>query len=143
MFIGEYSHNLDEKGRLAIPIKFREAFIGGAVVTRGLDNCLFLYTQEEWQKLAVKLAALPISKANTRAFSRLMLAGAMDVELDKQGRVVLPEYLRIFASVKKKAIVAGLYNRLEIWDEGKWNSYKKGTEKDSSDIAEALGELGV
>lgn len=143
MFIGEYLHNLDEKWRLALPIKFRQDFAKGAVVTRGLDNCLFVYTNEEWQKLADKLATLPISKANTRAFARLMLAGAMDVELDSQGRIVLPEYLRSFAEIKKKVIVAGLYNRLEIWDEQKWSDYKKSTEKDSSDIAEALGELGV
>lgn len=143
MFIGEYNHSIDDKGRLAIPSKFREDLQRGAVVTRGLDNCLFVYTFEEWQKLADKLAQLPISQSNTRAFSRLMLAGAMDVELDKQGRVVLPEYLRDYASVKKKVVVAGLYNRLEIWDESAWNKYKTATEKDSNDIAEALGELSV
>lgn len=143
MFIGEYQHNLDEKGRLAVPAKFRVALGKGAVVTRGLDNCLFLYTATEWEKLATKLATLPISKANTRAFARLMLAGAMDVELDKQGRIILPEYLRRYAGLRKGAIITGLYNRLEIWDEGNWNKYKKGTEKSSGDIAEALEGLGV
>lgn len=143
MFIGEYTHNLDPKGRLAIPAKFRSELARGAVVTRGLDDCLFLYTKEEWEKLATKLAQLPISKSNTRAFARLMLAGAMDAELDAQGRIMLPEYLRKYAGLNKKVIVAGLYNRLEIWDEEKWGIYKKGTEKSSGDIAEALGELGV
>jgi MraZ protein len=143
MFIGEYSHNLDDKGRLAIPIKFRQELKGGAVVTRGLDNCLFLYTKKEWGKLAEKLAALPFSQANSRAFARLMLAGAMDVELDKQGRVVLPEYLRVFAGLKKGVIVAGLYSRLEFWDEAKWQTYKTQTEKQSTDIAERMAELGV
>ena len=143
MFIGEYQHNIDEKGRLAVPTKFRAALKKGAVVTRGLDGCLFLYTQEEWQKLASKLAAMPISKANTRAFSRLMLAGAMDVSLDKQGRIILPEYLRRYAQVAKKVVVAGLINRLEIWDEKVWEKYKKGTEKESTDIAEALEGLDV
>jgi MraZ protein len=143
MFIGEYYHAIDEKGRLAIPIKFREELAKGAVVTRGLDNCLFLYTQKEWEVLATKLASLPIARANTRAFSRLMLAGAMDVEIDKQGRIVLPDYLRKFASLKKKVVVAGLYNRLELWDETAWAAYKTSTEKTSGDIAEALGELGV
>ncbi len=143
MFIGEYQHNLDEKGRLAVPAKFRAKLTKGAVVTKGLDNCLFVYTAGEWQKLATKLAALPISKANTRAFSRLMLAGAMDVQLDKQGRIVLPEYLRKYAGLKKKSIIAGLYNRLEIWDEDNWNKYKQGTEKQSGDIAEALEGLDV
>ncbi len=143
MFVGEYHHNIDDKGRLAVPIKFRGDLAKGAVVTRGLDNCLFLYTKEEWQKLADQLAKLPISKANTRAFARLMLAGAMEVEIDKQGRVILPDYLRKYATIKKKVVVAGLYNRLEIWDTLAWNKYKQGTEKNSSDIAEAMGELGV
>lgn len=143
MFIGEYDHTIDDKGRMAVPAKFREAFADGAVVTRGIDNCLFLYTRDEWVKLANKLATLPISQKNTRAFSRLMLAGAMDVELDKQGRVVLPEYLRAYADMRRKVVVAGLLNRLEIWDEGEWAKYKSGTEKSSVDIAEALGELGV
>ena len=143
MFIGEYSHNIDEKGRMAVPIKFRADLNKGAVVTRGLDNCLFLYSTDEWQKLADKLAKLPISQSNTRAFSRLMLAGAMDVSLDKQGRVILPEYLRKYAGVDKKVIIAGLYSRLEIWDEENWIKYKEGTEKTSGDIAEALGEMGV
>lgn len=143
MFIGEYTHNLDEKGRIAIPVKFRRELSKGAVVTRGLDNCLFLYTATEWAKLAEKLATLPVSQANSRAFSRLMLAGAMDVEVDKQGRVVLPEYLRAFAGLKKNIIIAGLYNRAEIWDEEKWNTYKGQTEANSNEIAEKMGELGV
>lgn len=143
MFIGEYSHNLDDKGRLAIPIKFRNELIRGAVVTRGLDSCLFLYTKKEWEKLAEKLAALPFSQANSRAFARLMLAGAMDLEIDKQGRAVLPEYLRQFAGLKKNVVVAGLYSRLEIWDQQKWNEYKIKTENESSEIAERMAELGV
>ena len=143
MFIGEYQHNLDEKGRLALPVKFREAFAHGAVVTRGLDHCLFVYSAEEWSKLADKLATLSIAQANTRAFARLMLAGAMDCSLDKQGRAVLPEYLRSYAGIKKAVVVAGLYNRLEIWDEAAWQKYKTTTEKESNSIAEALGQLGV
>jgi len=143
MFIGEYNHNLDDKGRLAIPAKFRLELKKGAVVTRGLDNCLFLYTKQEWEKLAVKLASLPISQSNSRAFARLMLAGAMDVESDKQGRVILPEYLRKFAGLKKSVVVAGLYSRLEIWDEEKWSIYKQQTESESGTIAERMGELGV
>lgn len=143
MFIGEYSHNLDDKGRLAIPVKFRDQVKKGAVVTRGLDNCLFLYTKTEWEKLAEKLAALPISQANSRAFARLMLAGAMDLEIDKQGRVILPEYLRQFAGLKKEVVLAGLYNRIEIWDNEKWNAYKGQTEAESGNIAERMAELGV
>jgi MraZ protein len=143
MFIGEYIHNLDSKGRLAVPAKFRALLKSGAVVTRGLDNCLFLYPKKQWVSLAKKLSQLPISQSKARAFSRLMLAGAMDVDFDNQGRITLPEYLRKFASLNKKVIIAGLYDRLEIWDEGNWRKYKIGTERESNEIAETLGELGV
>lgn len=143
MFIGEYALSVDEKGRLSIPVKFRAGLKGRAVVTRGLDYSLFLYSPAEWQKLADKLAALPISKANSRAFARLMLAGAMDCELDKAGRITLPDYLRSFAKIHKRVVVAGLYNRMEIWSEELWSKYKRNTEKDSTKIAEQLGEIGV
>ncbi len=142
MFIGEYVHSVDAKGRLAVPVKFRKSLSKGAVVTKGLDGCLFLYSTEEWLKLAEKLASLPISKSNSRAFSRLMLAGAMDVEIDKQGRVIIPDYLRKYAFIKKKAVIAGLFNRIEIWDEEKWVEYKKVTEPESNMIAEQLDEMG-
>ena len=143
MFIGEYSHTIDDKGRLAIPVKFRTELKKGAVVTRGIDNCLFVYTKAEWSKLAEKLATLPISQANSRAFARLMLAGASELEPDKQGRALVPEYLRKFASLGKNVVVAGLYNRLEIWDESKWSAYKNATESESTAIAERMAELGI
>jgi MraZ protein len=143
MFIGEYNHSLDTKGRLAIPAKFRGVLKKGAVVTKGLDDCLFLYSKEQFKKIAEKFASLPISQAKARAFARHMLAGAMDVEFDNQGRITLPEYLRKFSGLQKKIIVAGLYNHLEIWDESAWEKYKGRAEKNSNDIAEALGELGI
>jgi len=143
MFIGEYQHSVDEKGRLAVPVKFRADLSKGAVVTRGLDRCLFLYPIEEWEKMAKKLTQLPISQSKSRAFVRLMLAGAMDVAIDRQGRVILPEYLREYAGISKKAVVTGLYDRIEIWDEAAWASYTEASENDSNEIAEALGELGV
>jgi MraZ protein len=143
MFIGEYTATIDDKGRLSIPVKFRQELKKKAVVTRGLDNSLFLYTEKEWLSVAQKLAALPIARANTRAFSRLMLAGAMDCEMDKTGRIILPEYLRTFAKIQKRVVIAGLYNRLELWSEEQWQKYKSETEKDSNQIAEQLGELGV
>jgi MraZ protein len=143
MFIGEYQHSIDEKGRLAVPVKFRNELAQGAVVTRGLDSSLFLFPKEEWDKLATKLANLPLGQSDTRAFARLMLAGAMDVELDKQGRVILPEYLRQYAGLGKNVVVAGLYTRMEIWDATKWAAYKKATEADAEHIAERLGDLGV
>ncbi|MBI2476937.1 division/cell wall cluster transcriptional repressor MraZ [Candidatus Uhrbacteria bacterium] len=143
MFLGEYHHALDEKGRIAIPTKFRAALKKGAVVTRGLDGSLVLYTADAWKSLAQKLAALPISKQTSRAFARLMLAGAMDVGIDGQGRITIPEYLRTYASMKKNVVVAGLFNRLELWDEAAWDVYKKKTEAAGADIAEQLGELNI
>ena len=143
MFIGEYHHSIDDKGRLAVPVKFREEIGRIVVVTRGLDNCLFVYTQKEWQSLAERLSKLPLAKANTRAFARLMLAGAMELEVDKQGRVILPDYLRTYAALKKKVVIAGLLNRLELWDDATWQKYQAGTERNAGDIAEALGELSV
>ena len=143
MFIGEYNHSLDAKGRMAVPAKFRDTLKDGAVVTRGLDDCLFLYTKEEWEKEATKLAHLPKEQAKARAYARLMLAGAMDVQCDAQGRINLPEYLRKFAGLKKKVVVAGLFDRLEIWDENKWDKYKTIAEAESVETAEALGEVAV
>jgi len=143
MFIGEYQHAIDGKGRLAIPAKFRKQLARQAVVTRGLDDCLFVYPLAEWKVLAEKLAALPLSQANSRAFARLMLAGAMDIELDSQGRVLLPEYLREYAGLKKETVVVGLFNRLEIWDRTVWEKYRAKTEKQAEAIAEQMGELGV
>ena len=143
MFIGEYNHTIDEKGRVAIPVKFRGDLARGAVVTRGLDASLFLFPKEEWDKLAEKLASLPLGQSNSRAFARLMLAGAMDVEVDKQGRMIVPEFLRQYAGITKSVVVAGLYNRLELWDTERWETYKKATESEVGNIAEQLGALGV
>lgn len=143
MFIGEYSATIDEKGRISIPAKFRPALKAKVVVTRGLDNSLFVYAMDEWKKLAEKLSTLPIATANTRAFSRLMLAGAMDCEVDKQGRIILPVYLKNFAKIEKKLVFAGLYNRIEIWSDELWSAYKQQTEAASNSIAEQLGSLGV
>ena len=143
MFIGEYQASIDDKGRISIPAKFRPLLKSKIVVTRGLDSSLFLYNLDEWKKLAQKLASLPISTANTRAFSRLMLAGAMDCDIDKQGRIILPGYLKEFAKINKKAVITGLYNRIEIWSEELWQAYKIQTEQNSNAIAEQLGSLGA
>ena len=143
MLLGEYQHSIDEKGRMAVPAKFRKLLSSGVVVTKGLDGCLYLYPMDEWTKLAEKLAALPISQANTRAFARLMLAGAMEAPVDGQGRIMIPDYLRKYASIGKSAVVAGLFNRIEIWDESLWEKYRKETEQESGQIAEQLGSLGV
>ncbi len=143
MFIGEYYHNLDSKKRLAVPARFRKDLGKKAVLTRGLDNCLYLYPLAEWKKMAEKISSLPISRADSRAFSRLMLAGAMDVSLDRLGRIVVPDYLKEYSGLSKKAVVAGLYNRIEVWDENKWELYKKQTTEKAEDIAEKMNELGI
>ena len=143
MFLGEYTYTIDDKKRLAIPANFRQQLGKRAVITRGLDNCLFLYPMKDWKELAEKLAKLPLSQADARGFARIMLAGAMEVNLDRLGRILIPDYLKKYASLQKKVIVAGLYNRIEIWDEKKWNLYKQKTEKEAGDIAERLKELGV
>lgn len=139
MFIGEFHHTLDEKGRMSVPVKFRAALSDGAVVTRGLDRSLFVYPKSEWEKLAAKIAGLSIGQADTRAFARLMLAGAMDVDVDKSGRIMVPEYLRQYAGLSKGVVVTGLYDRLEIWDETAWSEYSSKTEAAGNDIAERLG----
>src|SRR3989344_8440297 len=140
MFIGEYTHSLDVKGRVALPAKFRQKLGEGAILTRGLDRSLFIYNKSDWDILAQKIMALPLTQSKARAFSRLMLAGAVEVEFDAQGRILVPEYLRSYASLKKQAVFAGVYNRIEIWDEASWKTYKSHTEASSDDIAEQLGE---
>lgn len=141
MFIGEFHHTLDDKGRLAIPATFRAELASGAVVTRGLDRSLFLYPKAVWDTIAAKLAALPIGQADTRAFARLMLAGAREVEIDRSGRITIPDILRSYAGMSREVVVTGLYDRLEIWDTASWATYAAQTEKDSNEIAERLGDL--
>lgn len=143
MLLGEYRHSVDPKGRIAIPAKFRGKVASGAIITRGLDHCLFVFGAKEWEALAAKLTALPLAQANSRAFARLMLAGASDAELDAQGRILIPDYLRTYAGITKQAVVAGVMNRMEIWDAEAWDTYKAKTESSSDEIAEQLGALGI
>lgn len=143
MFIGEYPHSIDLKKRMAVPSKFRVDLKNKVVVTRGLDKCLFVYPMKVWEDLAGKLGTLPVGESATRSFIRLMLAGAVDVDVDKQGRILIPDFLKDYAGLGKNVIVAGIYNRLEIWDENKWKEYKKKAEKNTDEIAEQLGKLGV
>lgn len=144
MFIGEYQHNIDSKGRLAVPAKFRDELKGGLVITRGiLDKCLFVYTLEEWEKIASKLSQMPISQKNSLAFNRLMFSGAMDLQIDSQGRILLPEYLRKYAELSKETVVAGLFNRLEVWDKNKWEEYRDKMEDMGEEVIEKLGEITI
>lgn len=143
MLIGEYNHTLDPKKRLAVPAKLRKDLGERAVLTRGLDTCLFLYPIMEFQKLTERLAQLPTGKADVRSLVRSILAGATEVELDQLGRVLVPDYLKKYAGLQQRVVIAGVYNRIEIWDQERWENYKKESEKHNDMIAEKLGELGL
>lgn len=143
MLIGEYQHTIDTKKRLAIPAKFRKDLGNQMIITKGLESCLVIYTLDEWGKLAQKLANLPTSQSDARNFARMMLAGASDVELDKLGRVLIPDYLKEYAGLKKNVTLLGLSAKVEIWDSEKWEEHKKKTESSVGDIAERLKELGI
>lgn len=142
MLIGEYYYSIDGKGRLALPVKFREHLGKEVVVARGLEKCLWIYPKKEWEVWAEKLIKLPLAQANTRAFVRLMMSGAHNVEIDAQGRILVPETLRQDTISGKRVAVIGLYSRIEVWDAEKWQGYQERTEQESADIAEKLGELG-
>lgn len=143
MFIGEYTYSIDEKKRLAVPLKFRELLGKKAVITRGLDQCLFLYPMKEWESLAERISKLPLAQADARGFGRLMLTGAMEVTFDALGRIIIPDFLKTYASLGKRVVVAGLYNRVEVWDEKKWTDYKQKAEQEAGDMAERLKELNL
>lgn len=143
MLIGEYKHAIDAKKRISLPAKFRRELGKKAVITRGLDKCLFVYSLEEWKKVAETLSSLSTGQADSRNFGRLLLAGAVDVEIDSLGRILIPDYLKNYAELKEKAVVAGVYKRIEIWDEKRWEEFKSGVEEKADLLAEKLGELGV
>ena len=143
MLIGQYQHTIDNKKRLALPVKFRGELGTKVIVTKGVENCLVVYTEKEWEVMSQKLGNLPVSQGEARSFARHLLASAMEVMLDKLGRILLPDYLKKYADLKKEVTVCGLSNRLEIWDSERWQAYKDNLEKQSDRIAEKLGELGV
>lgn len=143
MFIGQYEHNLEEKGRLSIPKKFRDEITEGGILTRGLDGCLFLFPKGRWEEFINKLSQTPLTKSDARGFSRLLTYGATEVELDGQGRILVPEFLRNFAGIKKEVILAGALERIEIWDKENFSDYQQKIEKEGETIAERLAELGI
>lgn len=142
MFIGEFEHSIDEKGRVSLPAKFRGRLASGCVVTRGLDRCLWVYPNEDFQDLAEKIAELPITQKNARSFSRLMLAGATDANIDRVGRINIPAYLRKYATLKKEVVIVGIYNRIEIWPKADWDKFKTEMEDNNAEVAENLSEIG-
>ena len=138
MLMGEFHHNIDEKGRLTLPAKFREELGDNFIITRGLEECLFVYTNDEWKKITNKLNSLPFTKKDARSFMRFFLSGATAAEFDKQGRINITSPLIAYADLKKECVIIGVGDRLEIWSEEKWNNFYD-TNKDSlSDIAETL-----
>lgn len=143
MFLGEFSHALDEKGRLTIPAKFREELAGGLVITRGIDRCLSVYPRQVWDSLAEQITKLPLTQRSARDFGRLMFSGAADFIPDRQGRVLIPQGLRDYAELDSDAIIIGLYDRLEIWKPDNWTNVKANVEADPESIAEQLQELGI
>ena len=143
MFMGEFTHNMDGKGRIIMPASFREELDGSFVVTRGLDNCLFLYPLPEWKKLEKKLKELPITRKNARSFVRFFFSGATECNLDKQGRISLPQNLRKYADLEKETVIIGLANRIEIWAKEKWDSFLEDAEDSYEDIAATMDDLGI
>jgi MraZ protein len=143
MLIGEYKHTLDIKKRLSVPSKWRKDLGTKLVVTRGLDNCLFVYPQREWKAITEKIGQLPLGQADTRSFNRFFLSGAVEVEVDSVGRILVPDFLKDFAGLDSKVVLAGIYDRVEIWAENKWEDYKRRIEGQADQLAEKLGEIGV
>ncbi|MCP6719210.1 MAG: division/cell wall cluster transcriptional repressor MraZ [Patescibacteria group bacterium] len=143
MFIGEYTYTIDNKKRVAIPAKFRKTLDKTAVITRGIDSCLAVYPTKEWGELTKKLESLPSGKVDARGFVRIMLSGAVNVSLDKLGRILIPDYLKKYAHLNKDVIVIGLSNKIEIWDDRAWKEYREKIEKDIGDMAGRLHELGI
>lgn len=141
MFMGEYSHTIDAKGRVIIPAKFREELGEEFVVTKGLDGCLFIYPMEEWKTFEKKLEALPLTNKNARKFSRFFVAGAATCELDKQGRILVPATLREFAGLEKDVVLTGNLNRIEVWSKAMWNENNDYDDMDA--IAEGMQDMGI
>ncbi|MCR1933237.1 division/cell wall cluster transcriptional repressor MraZ [Clostridium tepidum] len=142
MFIGEYNHSLDTKNRIIIPVKFREELGKNFVLTKGLDGCLYVYPKSQWEILQKKLETLPLTNKNARAFVRFFFSGAHELELDKQGRTLIPQNLLEYGKIKKEIVSIGVSNRIEIWSKEKWEEYNN-SNIDYDSIAEQMSELGI
>ncbi len=143
MFLGEFNHTIDDKGRLTIPAKFRDELESGVVITRGLDGCLWAYGRSEWETLAEKIAKLPTTNPAARNFSRFVFSSAFDSIPDRQGRILLPQNLRDYASIQNETIVIGVKNKLEIWNPAKWSEVVTAVEQDTEAIVAQLQDLGI
>lgn len=142
MFMGEYNHTIDAKGRLIVPAKFREILGDNFIVTKGLDGCLFVYPNDEWTRFEEKLKSLPLTNKNARQFTRFFLAGAAACEVDKQGRILLPQVLREFANLEKDVVLVGVASRIEIWSRERWDESMNTYDGDMDEVAENMESLG-
>ena len=143
LLIGEYEHTLDEKKRVSLPKNFRVSLGKRVVMTRGLDNCLYVYAEAAWEKVAQKLQSLSIVNEDTRGFNRFMLSGAAEVEVDGAGRILIPDHQKQYAQLKKNVVFTGVSDHVEMWDAGKWKAYKARIEKNAERMAKKLGEVGA
>ena len=143
MLLGEFKHNLDSKNRLTIPAKLRLELSEKPVLTRGLDNCLFIYSHRDWELFMEKLNKLPLGQTKARNFKRFILSGACEIEIDEMGRALIPELLKKYSGITKEVIIIGVGDRIELWNEDVWNKYIAEAEKASGDIAEGLSEFGI
>jgi len=143
MLIGEYLHTLDSKKRISLPAKFRKEVGRKVVITRGLDSCLFMFGAKAWEKIAEKVSNLPVGQADTRGMSRFLLAGAVETEVDGAGRILIPDFLKDFADLKSRVVLAGVSDRIEIWNEKTWEEYKRRIERGADQMAQTLGDLGI
>ncbi len=143
MLIGEYTHTVDAKNRISLPAKFRKELGNKVVITNGLDSCLFIFSLKEWTQFSLEISKLSLVQGDKRKFTRFMLGGASEVEVDSIGRILIPDFLKEFAKLKNKVVLAGVHSRVEIWSERGWSDYKKGVEKDIDVLAEKLGEVGA
>jgi MraZ protein len=143
MFIGEYQHTLDPKNRVIMPSKFREKLGDSFVMTKGLDNCLFVYSSREWSIVEEKLKSLPMTNKDARAFVRFFFAGACECELDKQGRIVMPNHLKDYARIDKELVIIGVSTRIEIWSKEEWNKFNSDANISYEDVAEKMSQLGI
>lgn len=143
MLVGQHKHKLDDKSRLSLPAKFRKELGKTVVLTHGLDRCVFVYPTSQWEKFSEAIGELSMGQADSRAFTRFMLSGAVDVDLDKNGRILIPDHLRSHAGLKDHVMVTGVHNRLELWSNDSWEEYMSSVTKKADTLAEKLGDIGM
>lgn len=143
MLIGQFTHKIDDKNRLSLPARFRKEIGKQVVITHGLDNCLFVYSTKEWKQFSEKLSTLSMGQSDTRAFNRFLLSSAIETQIDASGRILIPDFLRNYAKIADQVVVAGVYNRIELWNEKAWNKYTEQVTKKADQLAEKLGDIGM